>query len=136
MKIEVRYISRTGNTKRVAEAIAEAVEAVAVPAEGNPVEEADILFLGSAVYAAQLDKVTKQFIENLNPEKVKEVILFGTSAGGMKPFGSMRKCLKKVNVNVRDAFFYCTGHYLFMAKGHPSEDDLEAAKKFAREQIK
>ena len=54
-KIEVRYCSRTkfGNTRRIAEAIAEGAGAKAISIDDEPklTEKADILFLGGAPYA-------------------------------------------------------------------------------------
>ena len=54
-KVEVRYCSRTksGNTRRIAEAIAEGAgtKAVSIDYEGALVEKADVLFVGGAPYA-------------------------------------------------------------------------------------
>ena len=54
-KVEVRYCSRTkfGNTRRIAEAIAEGAgtKAVSIDDEGALVEKADVLLLGGAPYA-------------------------------------------------------------------------------------
>ncbi len=51
-KAEVRYCSKTkfGNTRRIAEAIAEGVETKAVSIDDEPklAEKADILFIGGA----------------------------------------------------------------------------------------
>ena len=135
MNIAVAYISRSGNTKKVAEAIAEVAGVQALDAATSKVEEADLLFLGSAVYAANLDAHTKGFIDSLDPAKIKEVVLFGTSAGGKKPIGMMKKALEKKGVKVRELFFYCHGAFLFMSKGRPNEKDLEDAKAFAKQQI-
>ena len=55
MDIAVRYCSKTkfGNTRRIAEAIADGigVKAVSIADEPNLKEKADILFLGGAPYA-------------------------------------------------------------------------------------
>ena len=51
MKVAVRYYTKTGNTKRLAEAVAEAAGVEALPIS-VPVDEAvDILFLGNSYYA-------------------------------------------------------------------------------------
>ncbi len=54
-KIEVRYFSKTGNTAKLAEAIAKTLgikaKTVDTPLEGD----VDILFLGSSVYGAGVD---------------------------------------------------------------------------------
>ena len=54
MSVAVRYYSRSGNTKAIAEAIAKAarVHAVSVDAPMAGLEEtADVLFIGGALYA-------------------------------------------------------------------------------------
>ena len=67
MNIEVRYYSRGGNTKKIAEAIAGAVgveaKTVAEPLTGD----VDILFLGSAPYAFDVDDEVKKFIHKRHP---------------------------------------------------------------------
>ena len=51
MKIAVRYYTKTGNTKRLAEAIAKAVGVEALPVTAPVAESVDILFLGNSYYA-------------------------------------------------------------------------------------
>ena len=48
MTVAVRYYTKTGNTKRLAEAIAAAVGAEALPISEPVTEQADILFLGNS----------------------------------------------------------------------------------------
>ena len=58
MRAAVRYYSRSGNTKAVAEAIAEAagVSAISVDASDAAITEpVDVLFIGGALYAYGLD---------------------------------------------------------------------------------
>ena len=129
----VYYQSRGGNTKKVAEAIAKALEVEAKPITEPMVEEADILFLGSAVYAAQLDNGTKSFIDSLAGKKIGKVVLFGTSAGGRKPFGMMRKRLEKLGFAVDEKDLFIPGAWFVMNKGRPNEKDLAAAEEFARQ---
>ena len=51
MKFAVRYYTQTGNTKKLAEAVADALGVEALPIT-EPVEEAvDVLFLGNSYYA-------------------------------------------------------------------------------------
>jgi len=54
MKIAIRYYTKTGNTKKLAEAIASAIDVEAKTVDEPLSEDVDILFLGSAVYAAEL----------------------------------------------------------------------------------
>lgn len=61
MNAAVRYYSRSGNTKAVAEAIAKGagVQAVSVDAaDAKITEPVDVLFIGGALYAYGLDSPT------------------------------------------------------------------------------
>ena len=79
MNIAVRYYSRGGNTKKIAEAIAGAV-GVEAKTVSEPLKEAvDILFLGSAPYAFDVDDEVKKFISGIRVS-VGKVVNFSTSA--------------------------------------------------------
>lgn len=80
MKIAVRFYSRSGNTQKVAEAIAKAVGTEAKKTDVSVNEPVDLLFLGGSVYWGGIDKNLRAFIESLDPAKVKCVATFGTSA--------------------------------------------------------
>jgi flavodoxin len=79
MKFAVRYQSRGGNTRAVAEIIAGIVgvkeETIDIPLD----ETIDILFIGGGVYGGRIDKKLKDYIENMYSEKIGEIIPFGTS---------------------------------------------------------
>ena len=81
MKVAVRYQSRGGNTKEVAEAIAKAVGVKAEPIDISLDEAVDILFVGGGVYAHTIDPSLKTFLETLNQDAVKSVAAFTTGAG-------------------------------------------------------
>ncbi len=69
----VLYFSRTGNTKRMAEAIAESTKASAfdiVSSEPSVVENYDLLIIGTPVEGFRPAKETLAFIERL-PELAK-----------------------------------------------------------------
>ena len=70
MKIAVRYYTKTGNTKRLAEAIAKAVGVEALPITAPVTESVDILFLGNSYYAFTIDPEVRRFVESLSKEKV------------------------------------------------------------------
>lgn len=131
MTVAVRYHSRGGNTKKMAEAIAKAagVEAMScdVPVDGD----VDLLFLGSAVYAFTIDEHTKNFIGQLRTETIKNVALFSTSAGVKKGITEMEELLADKGIRVLDRNFHCWGAFSFMRRGHPNDSDLKQAGEFA-----
>ena len=80
MKIAVRYYTKTGNTKRLAEAVAKAVNTEALPLESPIDEPVDILFLGNSYYAFSIDPEVRKFIQSLDRSKVGRIVNFGSAA--------------------------------------------------------
>ena len=64
----VRYYSKSGNTKAIAEAIAEGagVQAVSITDEPALTEYTDVLFLGGAPYANIMAPELKSYAEKLD----------------------------------------------------------------------
>ncbi|MBQ1505796.1 MAG: flavodoxin family protein [Erysipelotrichales bacterium] len=62
MKIAVRYYTKTGNTKRLAEALAKELGVKALPVTEPITEPADILFLGNSYYAFSIDPEVRNFV--------------------------------------------------------------------------
>ena len=130
MKIAVRYYSRTGNTKKLAEAIAKAVHVEAKTTDEPLHEDVDILFLGSSVYANGVDGNIKVFIQNLNV-KVGKVVNFSTAALVKSTYKQVGKLLAEKNIPLAQEEFYCRGSFAMLHKGRPDEKDLKAAMDFA-----
>ena len=130
MKCQVRYYTRSGNTEKLAKAIADAIGCPAQSIDHPLVEKADLLFLGSSYYAFDADDAVKRFIAD-NKDNIGKIVCFGTSAM-MK---SMRKPIAKVagklGVAVADEEFHCRGQFGKIHKGRPNEKDIADAKKFA-----
>jgi len=134
MKIKVMYQSKSGNTKKIADAIAQSLgqTAEAVP-PAYPFENLGLLFLGAGIYAGKLDGKMTDFIRTLNVNRVKNVALFGTCAGQDTAIKLMREMLTAQGVNVVDESFICKGKcFIFFNRSHPDEKDINDAKEFAK----
>lgn len=136
MNIKVRYFSRGGNTKKVAEAIAKTADVNAEDCSVGITEPIDLLFLGGSVYGFGLDDNIINYIQALNPAHVKRVALFGTSAIVKNGNAEMAKLLKAKGISVLENSFYCRGEFAIMHKGRPNDADLQNAADFASETIK
>lgn len=81
MSVAVRYFSKLGNTKQIAEAIVEGAQTTAVSIVDEPAlaEYVDVLFLGGAPYANIMDPQLKSYGDSLKPEMVGKVVLFTAS---------------------------------------------------------
>ncbi|MCD8286990.1 MAG: flavodoxin [Clostridia bacterium] len=129
--IAVRYFSKGGHTKAVAEAIAGALglEARDIAA---PIEEpVDILFLGASVYWGGVNGAVKDYINALGKEKIGKAVIFSTSGMAERAYPQMSKLLSGAGIAVETENFYCRGQFMGMNKGRPNEDDLKAAAEFA-----
>ena len=128
-KIEVRYCSRTkfGNTRRIAEAIAEGAgtKAISIDEEPKLTEKADILFLGGAPYANIMAPELREYAENLDPAMVGRIVLFTTSNWSRRTVLALKKIFKDKGITVAEDYFYA--HMLNI------DGKLEAAKKFGAE---
>ncbi|MDR1409136.1 MAG: flavodoxin [Oscillospiraceae bacterium] len=131
MKIEVRYLSKSGNTAKVAESIAKAVNVSAEPITVPVSDDTDLLFLGGATYAFGIDDKMKQYVSGL-PQTVKCVAVFTTSAIVKSAFGQIQQALEDRGIKVADRAFYCRGEFRVMHKGRPNSDDLKKAGEFAK----
>ncbi len=77
----VVYFSRTGNTKRLAQAIADAANAPLMDISGtlpSTIETFDLLILGTPVEGSSPAKETRTFIEGMNKVEGRKAILFCT----------------------------------------------------------
>ena len=74
MKIAVRYYTKTGNTKRLAEAVAKAVGVEALPIDTPITEPVDILFLGNSYYVFSIDPEVRSFVQSLDKSKVGKIV--------------------------------------------------------------
>ncbi len=62
MTYAVRYYTKTGNTKRLAEAVAAALGVEALPITEPVAEPVDLLFLGNSYYAFSIDPEVRAFM--------------------------------------------------------------------------
>ena len=136
MNIAVRYYTKTGNTKRLAEAVAEAVGAEALPLE-TPVEEpVDILFLGNSYYAFNIDPEVRRFIQKLDKGKVGRIVNFGSAAMLNSTFKIVKADADKAGIVMDAREFHCKGEFKGLHKGRPNTKDLAAAADFARSDVR
>ena len=132
MKIAVRYYTKTGNTKRLAEAIAAAVGVEALPL-GAPLEEpVDILFLGNSYYAFSIDPEVRQYVQSLKSDQVGKIVNFGSAAMLNSTYKKVKAEADKVGIDMDEREFHCKGEFKGVHKGRPNEEDLAAAADFAR----
>lgn len=132
MTYAVRYYTQTGNTKRLAEAIAQELGVQALPVSTPITEKVDVLFLGNSYYAFTIAPEVREFVAGLEKDKVGKIINFGTAAMMNSTYKKVRSVAATKGIPVLDREFHCKGEFKGMNKGRPNEDDLKAARVFAR----
>ena len=132
MKIAVRYYTKTGNTKRLAEAVAEAVGCKALPISEPVQEKTEILFLGHSYYAFSIDPEVRDFVRKLDPAKVGKIVNFGSAAMLNSTYKKVKAEADKKGIPMDEREFHCKGEFKGIHKGRPDAQDLKAAADFAK----
>ena len=135
MKIAVRYYTKTGNTKKLAEAVAAAAGVKALPISTPVDEPVDILFLGNSYYAFSIDPEVRDFIRSLDKTKVGRIVNFGSAAMLNSTYKKVKAEADKAGIRMDEREFHCKGEFKGLHKGKPDESDLKAAAGFARQII-
>lgn len=127
MSAQVRYFSRSGNTKAVAEAIANAVGAAAVSVDSPDAavtQNTDVLFIGGALYAYGIDEKLSNYLKTADFSNVKKAVVFSTSWLSKHAVDLIKSALKDKGVAVADDFFH--------SRGKPGAKTLADAAAFAK----
>lgn len=130
MKVQVRYYSRSGNTKILAEAIAKGVNTKAISIDDSNAlinDKTDVLFIGGALYAYGLDNKIKEYISNLDSRNIKKAVVFSTSWISKHSIDLIKKALKNKGIDVAKNYIYY--------KNKPSEIELKEAEEIAKKLI-
>ena len=131
MKTAVRYYTKTGNTKRLAVAVAEALGVKAYPISEPIREKTDILFLGNSYYAFSIDPEVRNFVRGLDKNLVGKIVNFGSAAMLNSTYKKVKAEADKVGIPMDEREFHCKGEFKGIHKGKPDADDLKAAADFA-----
>ena len=132
MKAAVRYYTKTGNTKRLAEAIAKAVGAEALPISEPLAEPVDVLFLGNSYYAFTIDPEVRSYVRGLEKSKVGKIVNFGSAAMMNSTWKKVKAEADKAGIPMDEREFHCKGEFKGIHKGRPNDEDLKAAAAFAK----
>lgn len=138
MNIKVLYHSSTGNTEKVAKAIAQALNVTAEQiGEDTAIQgPVDLLLIGDGIYAGKPNKHTVALIDRLTPDVVRRAAAFGTF-GGQDAIGmDLTDRLKARSIDIACPPFTCRGKsWWFMNRANPSDEDLANARAFAQKAL-
>lgn len=138
MKIEVRYQSRGGNTRAMAEIIAETLGIKAESIDKPLNEYTDLLFLGGAVYGWDIDPQLKEYLKKLDSGKIGQIVAFSTTGAMATVLQKIKKYGDKAGIKVNEKQLclriMLQGHTSFGREGgHFTHEQVGKIKKFASE---
>jgi flavodoxin len=132
MNICVIYASLTGHSRKIAEAVAESLNVSAKNIRQKPeIKDVDLLFIAGGIYADKCNKKLLDFVKTLNNGNVRNAALITSCASGNARQNAVREILRANGVNVLEDEYICKGSFLFMVKGHPSDEEIKGAADFA-----
>ena len=132
MTYAVRYYTRTGNTERLAKAVADALGVEALPITAPVEEPVDLLFLGNSYYAFSIDPEVKSFVRSLDKSKVGKIVNFGSAAMLNSTYKKVKAEADQAGIPMAEKEFHCRGEFKGVHKGRPNDEDLQAAADFAK----
>lgn len=130
MKVAIRYYSRGGNVKAMAEALARGAgeEAISIDEPGADItEHLDLLFVGGALYGYQLDPTFKEWLKNIPEGLIDEVVCFGSSWLTRRPIYLMQDVFKAKGIKINRQAIW--------SRNKPNDDLLEAIEFFGHNEI-
>lgn len=133
MTYQVLYDSRSGNTRKMADAIAGELGTKAGDIRSSSLDpHAEVIFLGSGVYGEKPGEGLAAFVAS-HDFTGRKVAIFSTSwRTGEQAFGGIADTLRRRGAIVRQGY-HCKGRAGFFNLGHPNREDFEGARKFARD---
>lgn len=132
--VNVIYLSKKGNTEKIAKAIAEVCEVEAIDiTEPHALGDTDLLFIGMGVYAGKPDALLLNYLDNLPANSIKGAAIFMTSASGKDYSALVVNLLEHKGITVYPKRLVQKGKFLFMNRKRPNPTDLRIAQSFAEE---
>ncbi len=144
MKPIVVYSTRSGNTKKAAEAIASELNCpcLRITSDSSTVDisDYDIVFIGTGIYKGQPNQDLLGYLQTMRLNGKKQFALFMTCFGWGKNIAdknvidTLRGALDASGQRILNNHFSCFGGGLgFVKRGHPDAQELDAAQKWAKE---
>ena len=134
MKYAIRYYSKTGNTKKLADAIASVLNIEAKDISNALEDDVDILFLGSSIYGAAIDPAIIKFFDTLDVN-VSKIVSFGSSGTMQSPYNQISNLCHVHDIKLYKKQFHCPGAFVGMNANRPDSNDIKNLKSFVNEII-
>ena len=130
MNVAIRYYSRGGNVRAMAEALARGtgVDAISIDEPESPItEHVDLLFVGGALYNFRLDPTFKEYLDSLPEDLIEEVVCFGSSMLTRRPIYLMQDVFKAKGIKLNKQAVW--------SRNAPNDNLIEAIEYFGKNEV-
>jgi flavodoxin len=135
-KVAVAYATKTGHSKKLAEAIGRALSVTPRNIIENPAPEAtDLLILAGGIYGGESLPEMMAFAGSLDARSVTRAALVTSSASGAMAQKGLRGVLEEKGIPVVGEIIV-PGALLVFRLGRPNRKDVEKAVAFAADLVK
>ena len=134
MSFAIRYFtkSKKGNTKKISDFVSNSLGIEALDVTNDLIDRVDTLFLVNAMYAADIDKEVKVFLE-ANKDKIGTLVNINSAASGASTYKAVKKVCDKLEIAISDKEFHTVASWIFLNKGRPNEEDFKRLEEFLAE---
>jgi len=142
MKPIILYASKSGNTGKIADEIAQELncESLRVTQSGvassTDLDNCDLIFVGTGIHYGNPNDDLVGYLKTVSLKKPKVFALFVTWGGAGKTnqdvIAKLKTILESKGHRVIADCFACYGGWNFLRRGHPNRDDAKAARCWAK----
>lgn len=130
-KSAVIYATKTNHSKKLAEAIASALNIEAKNIKENPeLKGIDLIFIVGGIYGGVSMPELLEYVKQIDTYSLKNAVLVTSCASGKQKQTKLQNMLEEKGIKVIDEFV-CKGGILFVSVNHPNSNDLKEAADFA-----
>ncbi|MBN1776413.1 MAG: hypothetical protein JW817_08120 [Clostridiales bacterium] len=132
MNVKLAYYSKTGHSRKIAEAVGKALSIKPLNIEDNPsVFGADLLFIVGGIYNGLSASEMIRFGEKLKPAMAQRVAIITSSAFRKDTQNRLSMILKSNYIEVLGECMV-RGAFTVISMGHPNNQDYSTAIDFAK----
>ncbi|KNZ43295.1 flavodoxin domain-containing protein [Acetobacterium bakii] len=133
MNSQLIYASKTGHSKKIANAIAAELGIEINNVTDHPtLKNVDLLYIVGGIYGGKSLPEMIDFINTMDNKQVKKAVLITSCVSKKQGQTEVRQTLTEKGIAVMPAEFICQGNFLLFGMGHPNQADIDAAVLFAK----
>lgn len=124
----------SGHSKKIANAIAERIEAVTynLKNESCEVMNENLLVIVSGIYSGLIDPAMEKWLNKLDGEQVNNALIIMSSVTQNYDKVKIKDILNEKGINIIGEHS-CYGSFLVMKMRHPNKDEIKEAADYAEE---